>query len=172
MEQQIFVDMIKNHFRFLFEEYGFSLVYSEPHPTYANQHVVLQSGDCKINMYIDRGWFAIEGGSKGAQIKFTMDWLNLDSPNIWYDLSVVLPFLTQSSNQTRFEYIQPPDGPGYHEEKNVESEMSRISVIIRPYLGEIIAFFQEDTFRKRQKELNEFIRKSAEEKGVLSKDVK
>jgi hypothetical protein len=172
MEQQKFDDLIKKHFKFLFEDYGFSIVYSEQHTDQYNTRVVLQSGECKIKMYIDRGWFAIEGGLKGADVKFSRDWLSPTSIKRWYDLSFVLPFLTQSSNQTKFEYIQPPDGPGYNEEKNVESEMFRISTIIRPHIGEIIAFFQEDTFRKRQKELNEFIRKRAEEKGVLSKDVK
>jgi hypothetical protein len=166
MEQQTFADLIKKHFRFLFEEFKFSIVYSEPHPNYANHHVILQAGDCKINMYIDRGWFFIESGVKGTDIKFSVDWLNPASPYQWYDLSLVIPFLTRGSNQVNFEYTESPRGPGYNEEKHVESEMARISTIIRPYIGEIIAFFQEDTFRKKQKDLNEFIEMRAEEKEI------
>lgn len=172
MEQQKFVDLIKKYFKFLFEDYAFSIVYSEPLSDHYNKRVVLQSGECKIKMYVDRGWFAIEGGSREADLKFSMDWLNPMSVKRWYDLSFVLPFLTQGSNQVNFESIEPPSGPKYNEEKHVRSEMVRISAIIRPHIDKIIAFFQEDTFRKRQKELNEFIRKRAEERGLLSKDVK
>ena len=153
MEKQTFIDLIKKHFGFLMENYGFSIVYSDgPAESFGDLDVILQSDKCKIRIMTDRKQVFLDIGLKTATLKSSKD---------WYDLGFVTSFLTQGPNQVNLEYS---DKWIVDEKTTYEQEMIRLNKILEPYWGQILELFKEENIKKRQKELDDFIQKRAEER--------
>ena len=166
VKEKEFINLIKKHFDFLMEKYGFSIIYSDySFETFGNCMVVLESKDCRIRIEKERGQVFLSIAlrcipyicSKDVSLESFRQWQKQ-----WYDLSHVTSFLTQGPNQVNWKYKLPE--PGFDEKTCIERQMVRLTRILEPYWNRIIELFQEESFKKKQKELDEFIRKLAEEK--------
>lgn len=161
MEKEVFVDLVKKHFGFLEDRYGFTIVHAKKLEAFGDCSVVLQSGDCRLRIMMDRGVVEVEAGLKYAPYADYVDEWKRDSPRRWYNLYYITRFLTQGPNQAEWEFMFPE--PGFDKKTRVERQMIRLVNILEPYWDQIIEVFQEDTFNKRQKDLGEFLAKLAEE---------
>jgi Pyruvate/2-oxoacid:ferredoxin oxidoreductase gamma subunit len=77
-------------------------------------------------------------------------------PRNWYDLGVVLPFLT--SGESTFEY-SIPDGPISDEE--IERQIARGADDLRDNSAMLATFFQPHGFEERESELVAFQKRKA-----------
>lgn len=168
MEKSEFIDLVKKHFGFLIEDYGFAIVYSEKLKSFGDLCVVLQSGDCRIRIATDRGVVELHAGLHYAPYEGFIDEFKLDSSKRWHNLYHVTRFLTQGSNQANWDYIFPE--PGFDKKTRVERQIVRLTKILEPYWDKIIELFQETTFKKRRKELELFLEKLAEEELGMKKE--
>jgi hypothetical protein len=151
-----YIKLIEKYFGFLITQYGFSIVYKDGPGSFGDCAVVLQSGDCRINIFMDRGGVIIEVGLRYAPNYYTSSeqW-EPGSLSRWYSTQHVTAFLTQGLEQVNWEY--PPIDWNLDSFTRVEQQMAELSTILKPYWNQIIELFQEENFKKKQKELDKFV---------------
>jgi hypothetical protein len=149
MEKTNFIKLVKKRFGFLFGNDD-SIIYTDCQ--FGNCLVVLQTGGYKIKIIDDRGIVAIKGGTVEAPN---------DSSNGWYELPLVISFITRGPKQKNFSY-----GPANHwydlfsmidsEEKTIDKQMIRLVKMLDPYWSIISDFFRQEGFQERQKGFDKF----------------
>lgn len=130
-----FFQQIKSHFDYLFHEYDFSVV----HKTGNGAHclIVLQSGDCQIQFFYDRGIVEISAGT--SQELYNIMW--------------VINFVRGVPQPT------PKELEGMMElfwSMGIDEGLANFSKILRPVCAEIVKLFQENSFARRRNEFEQF----------------
>jgi hypothetical protein len=149
MEGHPFSNQVRKHFRYLFDDYGFSVLFEEYSPDiFGNWITLLQSNDCQIRIILDRGQVFIDAGPSLA-------------PNEWFDLNLITAFLAQEPRKANWQYSLPKESIAYD---TIDRQLANLADILRKYCDEIIQLFREDTFKQRKTELKEFRRKKSEER--------
>jgi hypothetical protein len=148
MKRIEFPDQIKQHFLFLYDEYGFSTSFEEYYPdVFGNWLVLLESRTCKIRFTLDRGQVLVGVGPTG----FDDD---------WYDLSVTTAYLERFTGSGEWTY-EIPKGP--INTASIDRQLSRLAVILRKHLDSIIQLFDQVAYNKNKQDLVEFRKKRAEQ---------
>jgi len=126
---------IRNHFDYLFEQHGFSVV----HESGNGEHClfVVQSGNCQIEFLYDRGIVEVSVGT--PQHKYYIFW--------------VINFIKDKDRLTLEEVDQTME---LFWSGRIEEGLSAISKVLKPVCGEIVELFQEETFRKKRNALERF----------------
>jgi hypothetical protein len=143
------------YFAWLVEEYGFSVIHSESGPMgYCG--FTLQSGDCRLSMSVERG-YAQFGQLALVPAAKQLDALTPESR--WYYVGEIIDYL-------RGSYLSWPE----IEERNrlfkglsEEESMADLSAECRISWPRIMMLFQEDEFKRRQEELEEFLHRKDED---------
>lgn len=155
MESPRFFDQVKKQFRFLIDDFQFSISEELSFPNvFGNCLVLMQSKDCRIRVVLERG-----------QVFIDVSPLSTSAPDLsssWFDLMVIAAFVAQGSPQERLAYAQPDDSLG--PEARIDWQLSRLSGILRSNWENILDLFSQDTFEKKKQELADFRRKWAEER--------
>ena len=155
MKRPKFFDQVKQHFRFLIDDYQFSVIEERYYPdAFGDCLVLMQSRDCRVRVGLDRSVVFISVGSLAAA--------DLDSPSSWFDLMIVTAFVTQGSQQEPLVYELPDDS--LDPAAKTDWQLSRLSKILRPNWENILQLFSHDVFEKKQQELVDFERKLVKER--------
>lgn len=120
-------------FRFLFDIYGFAVTEEVQFESFANWVAVLESPDCRIRLFQDRGQLTLAVGPKW----FPPGW----ESGPWFDLAVVIEYLTAGEN--RWEYRGG----------TTREQMEYLGDTLRVYWEEIHKLFQSANFQHKQQEL-------------------
>jgi hypothetical protein len=93
MDSRQFRDKVLQHFRFLIDDYGFSLLSSkEYYPEGTSKWIVLlRLNDCWMKVMLDKVQVFIDVGL-------------FSTPKDWFDLGVVTAFLTRETGAGDWEY--------------------------------------------------------------------
>lgn len=136
MDQQAAKELVRPHFGFLLEDHRLTMVASvERMPTKTGWAIALESDGLSVRLLLDKGQVFVELGAGRA-------------PRDYYDLGVILPFLTDG--ESSFEY-HIPEGPISDEE--IERQIARGTDTIRGHYARIAAFFLPDGLEERESEL-------------------
>lgn len=154
MKKTQFIELVNKNFDFLFRDYGFLIVPRKRHPKAPQKpeedRVFLQSKECKIDILLDRAY---------VMFYFGPNYVPVNPRMTWYDLTHILSFITQGPNQVDLDYCE-----FNKETDSIDDQMKHIRLILEPYIKDIINLFKEENFKIKQKDLDEFIKKLAEDR--------
>lgn len=158
MEGHPFTNQVRKHFRYLLDDYSFSVLSERYSPdVFGNWITVLRSKDCQIRIILDRGQVFLDAGPSSA-------------PTEWFDLSVITAFLREGSGDENWAYSLPE---GSIDDDTIDRRLANLAGLLRKYCDEIIQLFHEDNFKQREAELKQFRKKRSEERwkrlGVMEK---
>ncbi len=155
MERPKFFDQVKQHLQFLIDDYQFSILEERYYPeAFGDCLVLMQSRDCRIRVVLDRSQVFIDVGPLAISA--------LDSSSSWFDLMVIVAFVTQGSSQEPLIYEYPDDALA--PDAKTDWQLSRLSRILQSNWESILNLFSQDVFERKQQELVDFERKRAEER--------
>lgn len=139
MNFRLIFDLIDEHFSYLIDGYGFSIVSKKLYDSSDYAKIVLQSKECRIRVLRERGEIFVDAGP-------------LSAVEEWYDLATLIAYLTKETEQ--FEY-KIPDYGDY--DARVEWQLERLAAILQRYYTEICELFRRGTFDEKRADLKEFI---------------
>jgi len=117
MEQSLLSNLVRQHFRYLTDEYGFSITHDEYFPeSMGNADILFVSPQTGVRIVLDRGQVVINIGSV------------LQPQKDWFEFSDVVHFFTP---ETEPVYIFPQDNSNYH--AAIESQVIRLARLMRQY---------------------------------------
>jgi len=160
--QQSF-DRLMRYFAWLMKEYGFAVIHCESGPMgYCG--FTLQSGDCRLFMDVERGFLQF-GQLALAPAAKQLDALMPESR--WYSVREIIDYL-------RGWYLSWPQV----EERNrllkglsEEESKTKLSTECQAFWPQVMALFQEDEFKRRQEELEEFLHRKDEDLHTQSMEI-
>ncbi len=124
-------DLVKVHFPYLFDEYGFSVIDIRYFDSFTNWVAVVVSKRCRIRFFEDRG---------GVELAIGPLW---DPPGWqagpWFDLPAVLAYL----NHGVFTWDYGPTG-------RTGPQLERLSAALHPQMGLICAIFSPENYPKHE----------------------
>lgn len=120
-------------FRYLFDAYGFTVTEEIQFESFGNWVVVLESTDCRIRLFQDRGELSLAVGPKW----FPPGWQS----GPWFDLPVVIEYLT--GGKSRWEYRGG----------TTREQLEYLGDTLRVHWEEIRRLFQGPNFQQKQHEL-------------------
>lgn len=132
-----FFQQIKSRFDYLFEKYGFLIVDKRGNGVYCL--LVIQSGGCQIRFQYDRGVVEISVGT--TQKQYNMFW--------------IVNFVRGKSQPMPDEMLQIME---LFWSRKMDDGLCALSKMLKPVCEEVVELFQEETFKKKQRELEEFYR--------------
>jgi hypothetical protein len=122
MEQGLLSSLVRQHFRYLTDEYGFSITHDEYFPEHmGNADMVFMSPQIGIEIVLDRGQVLIDIGSV------------LQTRKEWFEFSDVIHFFASEIEPV---YIFPQDFANY--QAAIESQVSRLAQLMRQYCEPLI----------------------------------
>lgn len=147
MEDMTFSELVNRRFRYLMDEYGFSVIHEEYYPRdFGNSLIVLQSKECRIRILKEKGEVFIDAGPLWAPV----DWAS-NAANLWFDLSLVTQFLTRGADKWTYDHFDSLVG-----QSSVDAQLARLADALRPYWDRVCTFFRKESFEIRGAELEEF----------------
>lgn len=140
MERLTFFDQVRKHFRYLVDEYEFSVVSEETYPHFDNVAVVLLSENCRIRVSMDRSEVYISVAPLSPFKEY------------WLDLGTIIEYLTQGGdNSWDFEI------PHYDDyDARIEWQVAKLADILRPYCDRICGLFRKEVHEQEMEKLIEF----------------
>ena len=133
-------DQVEKHFRYFIDERGFSIVSKKLHDSFDNTTIVLQSEEFRILVMRERGFV-------GAAIA------PLSSPNAWYGLGTLIPYLTKEAEQLNLN-DEAPDDADY--DARIEWIVERLASTLRKYYPQIRELFRDEIFAEKRADLEAF----------------
>ena len=130
-----FFQQVENHFHYLFDEYGFSIVDKRGDGVHCL--IVIQSGDCQIRFLYDRGIVETSAGT---------------SEHV-YNIFWVVNFIKEQSPPSSEEVKQTME---LFWLGKMEEGLNALSKMLRPVCKGVMELFQKETFRKKRKEFEQF----------------
>lgn len=107
---------------------------------------VLRVGNCRVRVVCDRGDHYVEVAESSAPETYRQK----SAPNLWFDLSVLIPYL---ENITRFSWFYDyPDFLNDSAEK-VRGQLAYLAEKTRPYWPDIINFFGTPKYQDQKEAL-------------------
>lgn len=152
MSHDIFFDQVRKHFRYLIEDYGFSVVEEEVVPSFDNRIVVLRSNDCSIRIVRDRGDVLIQVGPCSAS---ETGWR--DSPgHLWFDLGTVIAFLSPRSEARKWQWFYASPDAALDRDASTDWQLADLAAKLQPKVEQVCQLFEEDVLKQKWRELEEF----------------
>lgn len=157
-----YFSLLKQYFGWLFDEYGFVLLHAK-NGRMSSCGFLLQSGDCRLYISFDRTRF---GGIQIAMVPAS-EQSNVFIPGLhWYAVGEIIDYL-------RGAYL---DWPQIEERVQLAADLSLEEALVeraeeaRPFWPQTMDLFQKDEFKRRQEELEEFLRRKDEEQERQRKE--
>ena len=147
MNFSLFFDQVEKHFRYLIDDYGFSVVKKKQYDSFDNAKIILQSIDCRIEVFRERGFVEVYAGP-------------LSSPKERYDLATLIAFLTKKEAK-QFDYEIPI--PEYDYDARIEWQVKKLAGILQMYCSQICRLFHKEVLDENRKELMNLINLQFEE---------
>ena len=143
---------VREFFDYLFDQYGFDLIYWEGRKAAPVCLLVLASLDCRSRFTFDRGVPQLSYGTQAAPI--TWHGYGKGEETVWYGLSLLLDFLEN----------RPIRGltPDVRDMKTV-SDLRRISSQLKPHCDDLLHLMERDVPTVRQEESADYIENRREE---------
>ncbi len=156
MERRVFYEQVKQHFRYLIEGCGFSLIHEEYHPeAYGNSMVVLEGHDCRVRVLLERDQVFVDIGPIWAPEVWSTT-----ASDLWFDLGTITAYLTGGADS--WEY-QLPD-TSLDRAARVDQQLVRLAGRFRPYVESACRLMRKDAFERSRAELVSFRERRAREK--------
>lgn len=129
-------NIIQKFFNYLFTKFKFHIVNIRKYKHFGNWVVLLYSPDFRIRIYCDRGEITLAIGP---------DWLPQNwEAGPWFDLAVVLEFLTQQQYDLRMTI----------KEATENEQIMILSEYLENHIDQIRTIFSKKNFDKHKKRLN------------------
>lgn len=161
-ESKKYLDLIMHYYAWLVEEYGFALI--DASDVYMGScSFTLQSGDCRLFITVERGLL----GAAYVALAPVAAQLDASAPGLqWYHIADVLDYLrgwypSWSQIDERGRMLLS---------LSTEGRYTREATEWRALWPQIMALFREDEFKKRQPELEAFIRNMYEDLNKQRKE--
>jgi len=138
MHNSLFFDQVEQHFRYLVDEYGFSVICRERYESFDNAEVIIQSRDCRIRILREKGQVFVDAAP-------------LPPSEDWFDLTEITAYLSQGADSWKYE---TPDRGDY--DSRIEWQVKRLADILRSYLPQICELFRKGIFEQKLAKLLEF----------------
>ena len=164
MEVKTFISLIEKYYGFLMKDYGFTVSYSNGLGGSKDCTVIIQSRECRIMFWTDSGQFLISVGSKYAPNSYIPPRKSYELLTSFAHLWYFTEFLTQGPDHVSWSYPSPKWG--MVDDATIERQMVKLSKITKPYWGLVIDFFETKEFEAKIKELDTFIHKIHETRGI------
>jgi len=134
MKKEDFTKLVENNFSILITRYGFSIVHSRGPGSSGDYTVVLESGDCRIKIWTEKGFPLISVGLRYAPYHYKYPGQWADEPlTKWYNIWYVTSYLTNGKdNWTYPKPTTPSDDWGISAKK----QMEELASLLRTILGE------------------------------------
>ena len=154
---QEYFEQLKRHFGWLFDEYGFSPLHTLGKSSYYCEFI-LQSGDCRFRIAVERGRTgAMELAMVPDPLKAEVFIRGLK----WYHVAEVVNFL----ERRRPSYDQIEERSQHLLSLSHDGALAALAEEYRPAWRQVVEFFQEDEFERRQDEFEQFRQEYREERG-------
>jgi hypothetical protein len=142
MNFSLIFDQVEKHFRYLIDEYGFSVVSKKLYDSFDNAIIVLQSKECRIRVIRERGLVLL-------------DVAPVSSPEETYGLATLIAYLTKEAEPLNDEVpdydYDDDDDPGS------ERQVERLARSLQRYYPQIRELFRKETFDKERADLKDLI---------------
>ncbi len=123
MEQYVFAEQVKERFRYLIDDHGFSVVDERYDPeAFGNSLVDFQSSNTVIRVLLDRGQVLIDIGPCPR------------SPDYWFGLASVVEFLAPEADEPA--YIFPETWDSYYDK--IDWQVVRLARVLRQYCAPVL----------------------------------
>jgi hypothetical protein len=146
MKQYIFTEKVREHFRYLIDDYGFSVIREQHAPeTFGNGLVEFQSKSAHIRVILDKGQVLIDL----APYQAIQDY--------WFDLSSVIEYLAPQSNEP--VYVFPETAGNSYE--TIDWQVSRLAGMLRQHCVPVLKgeFSQwQELFERSRNEADDLYR--------------
>ena len=149
----LFFDQVEKHFRYLIDDYGFSVVRKKQYDSFDNAKIVLKSKECCVRVTRERGYVEIDAGPPSGEI--------------WYDLATLVAYLSKETEELRYDI--PDYGDDFDYDARIEWQVKKLSSIFPKYYLQICELFCGETFEEKRMELKNFGRMRFE-KWVIPED--
>ena len=127
---------VQKHFRFLIDEYGFSVEKEEEGRGYClvafRQKGLFRPKICRVRVSREAG-------------RVQVDIAPLSAPNDWFSLATVIQYLTPGAENpwTYDEVYDPKTG----------KQLENLAEVLRSHFDTILQLFQKSTFKQKREEL-------------------
>ena len=118
----MFTEKVKEHFRYLIDDYGFSIVNESYTTDSGNGLVEFRSRSVHIRIVLDRGQVLIDIGPSPEVLDY------------WFDLSSVIEFLSPEAHEPA--YIFPEKWDNYYE--MIDWQVARLARVLRQYCVSVL----------------------------------
>lgn len=142
MASVLFFDQVEKYFRYLVDEYGFSVVEKEQYDSFDNAKIVLRSKEFCIRVTREKGYVEIDAGPS--------------SEEIWYGLATLVAYLTKETEELYYDIPDYNDDFDY--DARIEWQVKKLAGILPKYYDRICELFREDSFDEKRAELKAFSR--------------
>jgi hypothetical protein len=148
MKWPIFFGRVTVHLASIMAEGGFRVWYQAYYPTrFGNCAVVLESGQCRLGIVLDRGQVVADVGPLHApQLGCS------DPDRAWFDVLVIVSFLSGGREEWAYELPKPH----LFERTSIDSQLARLVGIITPHWRDMVAVFSVDSFQNKHQQLIEY----------------
>jgi len=148
MPMREFLDRVKAHFGYLFDDYGFTIEIQECYKMFGNCLVILRAGDCRIAIEKDRS-------------QILVDIVSPLSREEKFPLTSIVGFITRLDSKP---YDPSEGGRELYSEIIGEAEQwVRLGSLLKQHCQAILKLFQRDVFEQEQELLREYIRRVTRE---------
>jgi hypothetical protein len=138
-----FFAQVKKHFRYLFDEYGFSVVSEEITNHMDVCEILLQSKEWRIRIGREIGDVFVHVSPSST-------------PDIWFDLGDVITFLDPESEEAKKLWFAPEPDRSTDYATRIHLQLRWDADKLRPYCDGIKHLFREDVFKQKQAELKQW----------------
>jgi hypothetical protein len=149
MKTDEFFQRVKEHFRYLVDDYAFSVIKEESYPSVAGGAVHWQSRDCRIAVVLERGDVFVEiGGQSGPEA---------------FELGIIIAFLTPTSTPRDWLVFSPILDRHLDYDVRINEQVRWLSDKLRLYMDKIIQLCRDNVFAHKRQVLEEMMWKRHEE---------
>ncbi len=133
-------DQVEKYFRYFIDERGFSIVSKKLYDSFDNATIILQSEEFRILVVRERG-FVVAAVAP------------LSSPNAWYGLETLIPYLTEETEQLNLNN----EASAYADyDAGIEWIVERLASALQKYYPQIRELFRNETFAEKRADLEAF----------------
>lgn len=137
-----FLERVRRHWAFLFEQYDFAVIHQAEAPGGSRCLIVLESPFCRLRFIQNRWDLHVDIGTLAAPI----DWKDsVQGIKYWYSIGEIFVFIKKTPFRIEDLLQEKPF-------LNIDQQLRELSRELQPVFGEVIHLFREDTFGQWQDE--------------------
>lgn len=153
---EIFAEMISNQFRETFGRYNPQVDGIGQGYFFNNYIVVVKLNDCMVRFVLDRNDVYVETAPSNTYPIMRPR----NEKNLWFDVSVIAPFLDDKSQEFKWFY-QSAVNP--NTDRSIQDQLSQLDKDLKKYWEEIFALYATGKFANQQEEIHRFRDRWAEQ---------